>query len=225
LLVTLGLPVAALGLLQVRLVPINTSNESIIDITTPGVFAFAIMATALTSQAIATAFDRRHGVLRLLATTPLGRTGLLGGKAFAVLGVLIVQTMTLTAAALALGWRPALAGVLPAALITLLGTLAFTSLGLLLAGTLRAEGVLAFANLLLIVLATVGGGLLPANQLPGVLATLAAFMPSGALSDALRFTLMYGIHDGAIHWSAIGLLAGWAALFTALAARFFRWTD
>src|ERR1700677_2612022 len=44
-----------------------------IDFLTPGVIALAIMSTAFTSQAIATGFERRYGVLKRLGATPLAR--------------------------------------------------------------------------------------------------------------------------------------------------------
>jgi ABC-2 type transport system permease protein len=77
-----------------------------IDVLTPGVLALAVMSTSFTSQAIATGFDRRYGVLRMLGTTPLGRSGLLAGKVLAVLAVQAVQLLVLGGVALALGWQP-----------------------------------------------------------------------------------------------------------------------
>src|SRR5699024_5012919 len=119
--------------------------------------ALAVLSTAFTGQAIATGFDRRYGVLRLLGVTPLGRSGLLAAKAIAVLGVELLQVIVLGAIGLALGWEPAWVGILPALLVGLLGTWAFVALALLLAGTIRAEGVLALANLIWILLLGIGG--------------------------------------------------------------------
>ncbi len=162
LLVTLIIPVVALlALGRSSFLDVGTGDAARIDVVTPGVLGLAVMAGSMTSQAIATAFDRRNGVLRLLATTPLGRSGMLAGKALAVLVVAALQVVAVAATGLALGWRPEPAG-LPAALLALvLGVAAFTALALLLAGTLRAEAVLAVANLLLVVLAVVGGVVLP----------------------------------------------------------------
>ena len=55
----------------------------------------------------------------------------------------------------------------------LLGTLAFAGLGLLLAGTLRAEATLAVANGLFLAFLLLGGIVLPVADLPGPLAALA----------------------------------------------------
>jgi len=220
LLVTIVLPVMVLvGLTRTSVVEIDTGGLSRIDFVTPGVLALACVSTAFTSQAIATAFDRRNGVLRLLATTPLGRGGLLAGKLLGVLAVEVVQVVVVGAVALALGWQPAAGGILPAVGVGLLGTACFTALALLLAGTLRAEGVLALANLVLVLLVVGGGLLVPPEQLPGPLEHLATFLPSGALGEAMRGALI----GTGVPVLALGVLAVWTALFSWAAARFFRW--
>ena len=219
LMVTLALPALILiGLTRSDLVELSTGGAARIDFVAPGVIALAVMSTSFTSQAIATAFDRRNGVLRLLATTPLGRGGLLAGKILAVFAVELVQIVVLGGIAVALGWRPDAAGIPLALLTVVLGTAAFTSLALLIAGTLRSEAVLAVANLLLVLLA-VGGGVLMPEQLPGPLADLALLLPSGALGEGLRQALLAGSMPG---WTAPVLVA-WAAILGWGAARLFRW--
>ncbi|WP_129339022.1 ABC transporter permease [Cellulomonas endophytica] len=220
LLVTLVLPALLLvGMTRSTLVSIGTDGAARVDVLAPSVLALAVMTTAFTSQAIATAFDRRNGVLRLLATTPLGRSGLLAGKVLAVLAVEVVQLVVLGAVALALGWRPEVAGAGPALLAAALGTAAFTALALLVAGTLRAEAVLAVANLLLVLLALAGGVVVPLADLPAGLAAVAAWLPSGALGEALRVALL----DGTAAAGPLAVLAGWAVVLGAAAARLFRW--
>ena len=221
LLVTIVLPVMLLlGLVLTSFVDLDTQGASRVDFVTPGVLALAVMSTAFTSQAIATAFDRRNGVLRLMSTTPLGRGGLLAGKVLGVLAVEVVQVVVITAVALALGWRPDLAGIPAALLAVLLGTAAFTSLAMLLAGTLRAEGVLAVANLVLVLLTVGGGVLVPAEQLPGPLAHVALLLPSGALGEAMRGALL----DGSVPPFSVVVLLGWTAALGWGAGKLFRWT-
>lgn len=220
LLVSLILPVLVLvGMATAPFLGIATGGVSRIDFATPGVLALAVVSSAFTSQAIATAFDRRNGVLRMLATTPLGRGGLLAGKALAVLAVLVVQVAVLSAVAAGLGWRPDTAGIAPAALALLLGTACFTALAMLLAGTLRAEGVLAVANLVWILLVVGGGLVVPPDRL-GPLGPLAAALPSGALGEAARGALL----DGALPGGPLLVLAAWTAAAALAAARWFRWS-
>jgi ABC-2 type transport system permease protein len=192
-----------------------------VDVVVPGVLALAVMSTAFTGQAILLGFERRWGVLRLLGTTPLGRGGLLAGKAVSVLAVVAVQLTVLGAVGLALGWRPQAAGLAPALLVVVLGAAAFALLAACLGGSLRAEAVLALANLVWVLLAAAGGVLLPAGVLPSGLAAVVSVLPSAALGDGLRSALA----DGAWNWAAMGLLALWTALAGLLARRLLRWSD
>jgi ABC-2 type transport system permease protein len=217
LLLTLVLPALLLGALALTSIP-DLGPGRRIDLAAPGVLALAVMSTAFTGQAIGTGFDRRYGVLRLLGTTPLGRGGLLAGRVVAVLVVEAVQVVLLGALAVAFGWRPVAAGILPAVLAGVLGTAAFVALGLLLAGTLRSEAVLAGANLLWVLLLAGGGVVIPPDRMGGF-GTVAELLPSGALGDAMRA----GLQHGWVHWGSLGVLAVWTALGSLAAARWFRW--
>ena len=218
LVITLVLPVLLLVVLtRTSFVDLGTSDR--IGLVAPGVLALAVMSTAFTSQAIATGFDRRNGVLRLLATTPLGRGGLLAGKVLGI-GVLEAgQISVLAGVALGLGWRPSPEGLAGAGVLLLLGTAAFTGLALLLAGVLRAEAVLAVANLVWVLLLAGGGVILPVDLLPGPLAAAAPFLPSGALGEGLRSAL----GDGGLPVVPVVVLTGWAVVLGWLTARTFRW--
>lgn len=217
LLLTVILPLLVLvGLARSSVVELGDGPR--IALATPGVLALALISTSFTGQAIGTGFDRRAGLLRLLGTTPLGRGGLIAGRVVAVLAVQVIQVVLLGAAALALGWRPDPAGLLPALIAAVLGTAAFVSLGLLLAGTLRAEAVLAVANLVWVLLLAGGGVVLAADRL-GPWGAVVRWLPSGALGDALRETLARG------GWPVLDLvvLLAWALLLAGATSRWFRW--
>lgn len=220
LLVALVLPVLALVALVVSAVP-DLGPGRRVDVATAGVLALAVVSTAFTGQAIQTGFDRRYGVLRLLGTTPLGRDGLLVAKTLAVTAVLLVQVLVLGALGAVLGWRPAAAG-LPLAVVTLLlGAAAFVALAMVVAGTMRAEAVLAVANLLWVLLLGVGGLVIPADRLPDAAAAVVRWLPSAALGDGMRTALV----DGSVPWREWGLLLLWTLGLGAVAARTFRWDD
>ncbi|WP_026532658.1 ABC transporter permease [Arthrobacter sp. H41] len=195
-------------------------SVSRIDIAAPGVLALCTMSTAFTGQGIATGFDRRYGVLRFLSTTPLGKSGLILGKACAVVVVLAVQLVVIGGAALLMGWRPEVAGLAPAILLLALGSAAFTALGLLVAGTLRPEATLAVTNLVWILLAAAGGIILPASQLPVAAEPIVRLLPSAALGDGLRSALVEGQFD----LLSCVLLLLWAAAASLAAVRWFKWS-
>jgi ABC-2 type transport system permease protein len=220
LLVALVLPAMVLvALAKTSFVPLGVGRR--VDLAVPGVLALCVISSAFTGVAIATGFERRYGVLRLLGSTPLGRGGLLAGKAAAVLAVVALQFAVIGGLGLALGWEPHWAGI-PAALVSaLLGTWAFVALALLLGGTVRAEGVLALANLVWVLLLALGGVVVAGSRLPGTLGPLVELLPSGALGDSLRAALMHG-QARLGEWL---VLLVWALAASALASRLFRWSD
>jgi ABC-2 type transport system permease protein len=196
-----------------------TGDERPVDFLVPGVLAISVAATGLVAVSIQTAFERKYGVLKRLGGTPLPRWGFLVAKGLAVAAILAVQTALVVGLALGLlGWEPA-GGALLAPLLVLLGAVSFTALGLLLAGTLRAEATLALSNALFLVLLVVSGVTFDPATLPDALAAIGQVLPVGALGEALR-TAFAG--EGA----AVGpvlVVAGWGAAAVVLAARTFRW--
>lgn len=217
LLLTVVIPTVLLLLFTTA--PVVDLPKPRVDFLVPGVLALAVMSTAFTGQAIATGFERRYGVLRRLATTPLSRGALLVSKTLSVLVVEALQVGLLVVVGLALGWSPS-GSAAPVIGLLLLGTAAFSGLGLLMAGTLRAEATLAGANLVYLVLLVLGGVAFPLSDFsPGVRHVL-SWLPISALSDGLRLVLRHGaavpLHD----W--VTLLA-WAGASIVLASRTFRW--
>ncbi|WP_166971964.1 ABC transporter permease [Brevibacterium atlanticum] len=189
-------------------------DASPLTIAVPGALSLSLASSAFTGQAIATAFDRRYGVLRQLATTPLGTNGLILGKLGAVIIVVLIQFALVLAVSLALGFRGPI-DVLGAVLATVFGTAALLSLGLLMAGTVRAEATLAGSNLIWVLMAGVGGLVIAP---PGEWGTVVSYLPSGALGDAMRAA----VGSGNIDIKAIIVLLVWGLVGTLAARRWFR---
>jgi ABC-2 type transport system permease protein len=219
LLVAVVLPALVLvGLVEAHSPDLGSAAR--VDVLTPGVLALALISSAFTGQAIQTGFDRRYGVLRMLGSTPLGRSGLLAAKAIAALTVLGVQVVLLGGLGLVLGWRPRPLGLLPALVFLVVGAAAFVALGLLVAGTMRAEAVLAVANLVWVLLLAGSAVVVPASVMPAPLDTTAKYLPSGALGEGLRAALQHG----RLAVVPLMVLLGWLAAGAALVARTFRWS-
>jgi ABC-2 type transport system permease protein len=220
LLLTLIIPV--LLLIAFGHEPLVSISGSRIDFVVPGILALAVLSTAFTSQAIATGFERRYGVLKRLGASPLSRTGLIGAKTLTVLAVEVVQVIIIAGLGAALGWHPhtSAAGVAGALALMLAGTAAFSGLALLLAGTLRAEATLAAANLVYLVMLGIGGVLFPLARFPDSVQPVLKLLPAGALADGLRTALA---HSGGVPARDLLVLLVWAAVAITLAARTFRW--
>lgn len=219
---TVAVALPAMVLIGMWLLPLGRlEGVPSIDTAVAATFATALISTSFTSQAILTGFDRRNGVLRWVATTPLGRDGYLAGKILATLATHVLQVLVLGAIALIIGWRPEVGGLLGAVPVWLVGTVAFGALGLLVAGTLRTEAVLAVSNLLFLLLVSVGGVAFPASSYPRILGGLVDLLPSGALGELMRACLAQGPFSPG---SALVLLV-WAVAGVAAVVRWFRWTD
>ena len=197
-------------------IPVRT-----IDAVVPRVLALAVLSSSFTSLAIATGFERRYGVIKRLGASPLSRTGLLAGKIGAIVAVEVLQFVVLCGTAFALGWQPnggaaAVAGVI-ATVVT--GTAAFAGLGLLMAGTLRAEATLAAANLLYLLLIVGGAVMTPVSEYPEAAQPYVQLIPSAALSSAMAEATV----DGTIPWAGVTALALWALVLGCLVSRTFKW--
>jgi ABC-2 type transport system permease protein len=191
-----------------------------IDFLLPGILALAVMSASMVSMGIATAFERQYGVLKRLGGSPLPRAGLLAAKMLSVLFIQVLQIGLLTlVGAVLFGWRPG-GQVLTAMAVLLLGTLTFAALGLLIAGTLRAEATLAVANALYLVFLLLGDMIFPLAQLPVWLADFAHLLPAAAFSVALRGSLEQG---GSVTTTDILVLLAWGIVAAAAAARTFQW--
>ena len=219
LLIAVVIPVIALvgGVIASRHLDFSLAHRPV-DVLTPGVFALAIMSTSFTSLAIATGFERRYGLLKRLGASPLPRVGLLAGKVLALLFVEILQLVVIGVVGVLLGWDPDPVGFLLVVPVALAGTAAFAGLGLLIAGTLRAEATLAAANLIYLLLMAGGAVVLPRTSYGGFGEVL-RLLPSGALGDALRAAFL----DGRLDVFSMVVLIGWAGGGAWLATRYFKW--
>lgn len=199
----------------------NSVGVSRMDAAVPGVLALCVISTALSGQGIATGFDRRYGVLRFLATTPLGRNGLIMGKCIAVLVVVAIQFTLVAALGYGLGWRPDAIAISRSIITMLMGAGAFTALGLLIAGTVRAEATLAIVNIAWVILAGAGGVVFPLKSFPDWYAGVVAWSPSAALGDALRGNFIQHQWLADPHW----VIIVWTVVIGFIASRKFKWSD
>ncbi|MDT4910309.1 MAG: type transport system permease protein [Pseudonocardiales bacterium] len=190
-----------------------------IDFVVPSIIALAVMSAAFTGLAIGTGFERKYAVLKRLGATALPRSVLLAGKTLAVLLLEAIQIAFICAFGFALGWQPD-GDPLWAMLLVALGTVAFGGLGLLVAGTLRAEVTLAAANLIWLILLFAGGIAIPLSRYPSAARQVLQYLPSAALSHGLHQVLELGnapsTHD-------LLTLFVWAAVALPAAARWFKW--
>jgi len=220
LLLLVGIPVLLLVFFsQIDILP--TQGLTAVAFLVPGILALAVMSTAMVSLGIATGFERSYGVLKRLGTTPLGTRRLVLAKVVATCIVESAQLVLLVVVGIALGWRPVDTNWLAATAAVVLGTTCFAGIGLTLAGRLRAEVNLAAQNGLYLVLLLLGGIIVPNDELPKVVRSLAEWLPSNALSELLRSAF----NGYEIVVRSIVVLLVWSVATCALATIYFKWSD
>lgn len=210
----LNVLIPAAILLAAHFAPILGDNTEF-DVLVPMVFAVAATGAGFTGQAIAVAFDRRYGALKRTGASGVPPWTIIVGKILGVLATVVVQLVVLGLIALALGWRVSPAGAVFGLATLLVGVAAFTAMGLLMGGTLRAELVLALANLIWLVLM----GILGWVGYSGDIAHAGWWnaVPTVALAGALVQALSLQVN-----WAAWASLAAWGVAAMTAAVRLFR---
>lgn len=218
-LITLIVPVLLLVFFaSLNIIPATTGKA--IDFLLPGMLALAVMGTGMVSLGIATAYERYYGVLKRLGSSPLPRSALIIAKVISVLVLELIQVVVLLAVAIIFyGWQPG-GSLLLILLVLAIGTVTFASLGLAMAGALRAEVTLAGANGLYLLFLLLGGGILPLSHLPAALAAIAQILPAAALTQALQASMSNNV---AFPGFAFLILIIWAVIILLVAIRTFRW--
>ncbi|AIT89209.1 ABC transporter permease [Corynebacterium ulcerans] len=183
----------------------------------PMMLALASMSSGFTGQAISLAFDRRYGALQRTGASGVPSWTIVSGKVLGVLSVSFIQIMVLGAVALALGWTSTATGIVIGLLVFFIGVAAFTSLGLLMGGTLSSELVLGLANLIWVVLVGVASYILFRGSAEPTM--WLKLIPSVALSDGL-----YSGFRGSFPTADVIILLGWLSLGSVMANRWFKFS-
>ena len=192
------------------------------DFFVPGILAYGVIATTFINLSIGTAILRDEGVLKRMQGTPLPRWTYVAAR----IGSTSLITLAMTIVVLGLGISAYgldfHASQLPALLaVLLLGTAAFTSLGI---GITRfipsAESGPVLINLVIWPLSFISNIWFPTNSLPSVLKTIAELFPIRALASGLQYVFDPLHHGSLFYGSALRTLAIWTAIGVYLMFRF-----
>jgi ABC-2 type transport system permease protein len=220
LLLILGIPVFLLVFFgSVDVLP--TGDGAPIDFLVPGIIAVAVMSTSMVSLGISTGFQRSYGVFTRLGLTPLGTSRLIVAKSLAIAIVEVLQIALIFVVGVAMGWRADASGLAAVVAGVVGGTLAFSGIGLFLAGRLRAEVNLATQNGLYLVLLLTSGMIIDTDSMPSIVDSTSKWLPARSLADVIRF---HARGDVAEAQAWLTLLV-WAVVAPLVAARAFRWSE
>lgn len=191
----------------------------------PGILVMFILLVMATSGAVILVTEREQGLLRRLASAPISRRSIVGGKWLArlSLGVLqIVFAMAIGAVLFQVDWG---ANVVFVFLTLLVYGAMMAALGLLLGNLVRTQKqAVAIGVISSNVLGALGGCWWPIEITPPIFQTIAKLLPTGWAMDAMHELVSFGAPVSAVLPHCLGMLAA-TVLLLGTAARIFRFEN
>jgi ABC-2 type transport system permease protein len=190
----------------------------------PGILAYGVIATTFVNMAISTAILRDQGVLKRMQGTPLPPWAyVLARIGSTVIIVLLMTVLVLALGAIAYNVHVR-ASTVPGLLATLvLGTAAFTTLGI---GITRfipnAEAAPVVVNLVILPLTFISSIWFPPSGMPNWLVQIAKIFPIRALADGLEYAFDPRTVGSGLNGQDLRTLAIWTAIGVFAMLRFLR---
>ena len=155
----------------------------------PGMVMMAIFTASLFSG-MSVIWDREFGFLKELLVAPASRTAIILGRSIGDALTALAQGVVILAASFLLAKQLTPAGIPLAVAIGLLAAIAFTSMGIALASTMRSfEGFNLITTFLMLPLLFLSGAFYPIDSLPLWLKALVYLNPLTYAVDATRYAL------------------------------------
>jgi len=194
-----------------------------IDWLIPGLLGMNIMGTSLWSIGFSVVVARSRKLLKRLMATPMPRTQYLASHLLARLVFLTLEAAALLVFAyFVFGVAPVGSIALVAGLV-LLGALAFSGLGLLIATrSTTIEGVSGWMNIVMMPMWLLSGVFFASSNFPDAAQPFIRLLPLTALVDALRGVYLDGLGPAALGREILTLTIYMVATF-ALSVKLFRW--
>jgi ABC-2 type transport system permease protein len=191
----------------------------------PGILAIAIITSAFAGLVVTIATARETGVLKRRRATPVPALVLVAGQALSVLvTALMMGTILLVIAKLAYNVGISPGGLAAVACTAVVGTLAFACIGYAVSGLIGSlDAAQPIVQATMFPLYFISGVWIPTTNLSSTLRNIADVFPVEHLAAALHQASVKSSFASAIAPKDLLVLAVWALLAAALAARRFSW--
>jgi len=194
-----------------------------IDFLIPGLLGMNLMGSAIWGLGFAIVDARRKKLMKRLVATPMPRAYYLLSFILSRLLLLVIEVGALVGFGALVFHVPLRGGVVPLVLLCVLGSLAFSALGLLISSRAQTiEAASGLMNLAMMPMWIVSGVFFSARRFPDLLQPVIKALPLTALIDALRANMLQGA-GLAQNLPQIGILAAWLVVCFSLALSLFRW--
>ena len=202
---------------------VEVPGSRYVDWLIPGLVAMGIMSNGMWGVAFSIVQARMRKLLKRMVASPMRKSEYLLAQLLARLLFLAPEVaVPLGFGVLAFGMP--INGSIGAIIgVTLLGSLAFGAVGLLLATRARTfEAVSGLMNMAMLPMWLLSGVFFSSSNFPQVVQPAIQALPLTALVDALRAVVLEGATLPAVHRQLL-VLGGWTVVPFALALRIFRW--
>jgi ABC-2 type transport system permease protein len=194
-----------------------------IDFLVPGLVGMNLMGSGIWGLGFTIVDARKKKLLKRLVATPMSRPQYLASFVLSRLTLLILEVGLLLGFGVVAFGIPLRGSLLLLAVICLLSSLAFSSIGLLIASRAQTmEGASGLMNLVMLPMWIFSGVFFSAARFPDEIQPLIQGLPLTAVIDALRANILRGAG-----WEAVGpelaIILGWLVVSFILALRLFRW--
>jgi ABC-type polysaccharide/polyol phosphate export permease len=194
-----------------------------IDFLVPGLLGMNLMGSGIWGLGFAIVDARKKRLLKRLIATPMSRWQYLASFALSRLTLLFIEVGLLLGFAVLVFGVPVRGSLPLLVLICLMSSLAFASLGLLIASRAQTmEGASGLMNLVMLPMWIFSGVFFSASRFPETIQPLIQALPLTAVIDALRANILRGAG-----WQAVapelGVTAAWLVVSFFLALKLFRW--
>ena len=194
-----------------------------VDFLVPGLLGMNLMGTGMWGVGFSLVVARNGNLLKRLVAAPAKRPHLLGAQLLSRLIFLVPEAGALLGFAYFLLDVPLRGSLVLLCVVSLLGALAFTGLGLLTAARPRTiEGVSGLMNLVMVPMWVFSGIFFSTERFPAAIQPFVQALPLTALNDALRAVMLDGAGLVAMAPELVNL-AVWGVASFVVALRIFRW--
>jgi ABC-type multidrug transport system permease subunit len=194
-----------------------------IDFLLPGLLGMNLMGSSIWGLAFGVVDARRKKLLKRLIATPMPRHEYLLSFLLSRLAMLVIEVSTLLSFGVLVFHVPVRGSLAAFMALCVLGSLSFSSLGLLIASRARTiEAVSGITNLVMMPMWILSGVFFSAQRFPDMIQPLIRALPLTAIIDALRANMLQGAGLGQL-WQETTVMGAWLVLSFTLALKLFRW--
>lgn len=194
-----------------------------IDFLLPGLLGMNLMGSSIWGLAFGVVDARRKKLLKRLIATPMPRHEYLASFLLSRLVTLTLEVSMLLGFGVLVFHVPVRGSLVSFAALCVLGSLSFSSLGLLIASRARTiEAVSGLTNSVMMPMWIVSGVFFSSQRFPDIVQPVIRVLPLTAIIDALRGNMLQGASMAQL-WPEIAVLGVWLVVSFALALKLFRW--